>query len=101
MTIHAHDIHFPYNTPYPADTYIFDAKWPQYWTEAMIIQAFLAFNPEFEIVLSTPMIRHFDEAFLEANLPDYRKTIAGDYDTHHGSLWIKRLAPAGPAAPAG
>ncbi len=76
VAIHAHDISFPYNTPYPADTYIFDAKWPRYFTEMMIIQAFLAFHPEFEITLSTPMIRHFDEPFLDAKLPDYRKVEA-------------------------
>ncbi|NND03237.1 MAG: class I SAM-dependent methyltransferase, partial [Acidimicrobiia bacterium] len=83
VTIHAHDISFPYNTPYPADTYIFDAKWPRYFTEMMLIQAFLAFNREFEITLSTPMIRQFDEAFLEKTLPDYRQISADDYDTHH------------------
>jgi len=99
VTIHAHDIQFPYNTPYPADTYIFNAKWPRYFTEMMIIQAFLAFNREFEITLSTPIIREFDESFLEATIPDYRKVEIEDYDTHHSSLWMKRLAPGGPAVP--
>ncbi len=92
VTVHAHDIHFPYNTPHPAETYILDAKWPHYWTEAMLLQAFLAFNPEYEIRLSTPLIRHFDDAFLEQTLPDYKKISLEDYDTHHGSLWFERVA---------
>ncbi|MDH3743990.1 MAG: class I SAM-dependent methyltransferase [Acidobacteriota bacterium] len=95
VTIHAHDIHFPYNAPHPAETYILDAKWPGYWTEAMLLQAFLAFNPEFEIVMSTPIIRHFDDEFLDRTLPDYQRLSIENYDTHHGSLWMQRVARGG------
>jgi len=90
VVVHAHDIHLPYNGPHPAQQYVFNAKWPQLWTEPMLIQAFLAFNPEFEIVLSLPLIRHFDEEFLAARTPGYRPVEVEDYDTHCGSLWFRR-----------
>ncbi len=95
VVVHVHDIHFPYNTPYPAEQYVFRAKWPLYRTEAMVLQAFLSFNREFEIVLSTPMIRHADEPFLERTIPAYRPVELGDYDTHFGSIWLRRRPPAG------
>ena len=90
VVVHVHDIHFPYNTPYPAEQYIFRAKWPLYRTEAMVLQAFLSFNREFEVVLSAPMIRHTDEAFLERTIPGYRPVEVEDYDTHFGSIWLRR-----------
>ena len=90
VVVHVHDIHFPYNTPYPAEQYIFRAKWPLYRTEAMVLQAFLSFNSEFEMRLSLPMIRHFDEPFLDRTVPGYRSVDASDYDTHFGSVWLRR-----------
>lgn len=90
VVVHVHDIHFPYNTPYPAEQYVFRAKWPLYRTEAMVLQAFLSFNQEFEIVLSAPMIRHADEPFLERTIPGYRPVEVEDYDTHFGSIWLHR-----------
>lgn len=90
VLVHSHDIHFPYNTPYPAEEYVFGAKWPMLWTEAMLLQAFLAFNADFELFLSLPMLRHVDEAFLAATLPDYRPVEPRDYDTHFGSVWFRR-----------
>ena len=95
VVVHVHDIHFPYNTPYPAEQYIFRAKWPFYRTEAMVLQAFLSFNREFEVVLSAPMIRHADEAFLERTIPGYRPVEVEDYDTHFGSIWFRRRLPSG------
>ncbi len=92
VVVHSHDVHFPYNVPYPAQEYVFDAKWPMVWTEAMLLQAFLACNREFEIFLAPPMIRHHDEAFLERTVPGYRPVAAADYDTHFGSIWYRRVA---------
>ena len=95
VVVHVHDIHFPYNTPYPAEQYIFGSKWPLYRTEAMVLQAFLSFNREFELLLSAPMIRHFDEPFLERTIPGYQPVEVEDYDTHFGSIWLGRRLPAG------
>jgi len=90
VVIHSHDIHFPYNVPHPAQEYVFDAKWPMLWTEAMLLQAFLAFNPAFEIDLSIGLLRHNREAVLAEAMPGYTPLEPGDYDTHAGSLWYRR-----------
>lgn len=91
VVVHAHDIPFPYNTPHPAEQYVFRAKWPLYRTEAMVLQAFLSFNDSFEITLSTPMLRHICEDFLAQTLPGYTPLVVEDYDTHFGSLWLRRV----------
>lgn len=89
--IHVHDIHFPYNTPYPAEQYIFRNKWPWLFTEPVLVQAFLAFNSAFKITMSTPLIRFHDEEFLAQTLPKYQPVEDSDFDTHFGSIWFKRL----------
>jgi predicted O-methyltransferase YrrM len=89
--VHVHDIHFPFQVPYPPDAYFFDAKWPRYWTEAMLLQAFLSFNPAYRIELSTPLLRHHDEPLLAATLPGYQGVEAGDFDTHFGSIWLRKV----------
>lgn len=90
VVVHVHDVHFPWNVPYPPDRYVLEPRWPTFWTEAMLLQAFLAFNRDFEILLSTPLLRHHDEPFLAATLPGYRPVEADDFDTHFGSLWMRR-----------
>jgi hypothetical protein len=91
VVIHVHDIHYPYTTPHPASKNIFGAKWPWYRTEPQVLQAFLTFNREFEIVASAPMIRHFDESFLARTIPGYRGLAVDDFDTHFGSIWLRRV----------
>jgi hypothetical protein len=86
--VHIHDVPFPYNSPYPADTWLFGERWPVYWNEAMVVQTFLAFNREFEILLSTPMVRHVDEAFLVDRFGDY-VPVAADPNPP-SSLWMRR-----------
>lgn len=90
VLVHAHDIHFPYNVPYPVQQNVFDSKWPRLWTEAMLLQAFLAFNRDFEIVFSPPLIRHHNEDFLRRHIPGYEPVVASDFDTHFGSIWFRR-----------
>jgi hypothetical protein len=87
--IHIHDIPFPYNTPYPAEQWIFKRGYPMYWTEAYLLQAFLAFNDSFEIKLSTPLIRYHNEDLLQRKIPDYQG-IKENPDTF-SSIWIKKI----------
>jgi hypothetical protein len=87
--VHIHDVHFPFNGPFPADTWLFGERWPVYWNEAMVVQTFLAFNSAFEILLSVPMIRHDDEPFLIDRYPDY-VTLAEDPNPP-SSLWLQRV----------
>jgi len=87
---HVHDIPFPYNFPYPPDLWIFGRHWPMFWNEAMVLQAFLAFNRNFDIILSTPLIRYFDEPFLQQRIPIY-ETIEQNPNTF-SSIWLKRVS---------
>jgi predicted O-methyltransferase YrrM len=89
VLIHVHDIPFPYNTPYPAEHWVLGRSWPMYWNEAMVLQAFLAFNQAFQTVLSLPMLRHFDEPFLRQCLPNY-KPVAQEANTF-SSIWLQKV----------
>ena len=90
VLVHIHDVPFPYNVPFPADTWLFGERWPVYWNEAMVVQSFLAFNSAFEILLSTPLIRHADEGFLTSRFADY-VPLAEDPNPP-SSLWLRRAA---------
>lgn len=87
--VHIHDVPFPFNVPYPSDTWLFGERWPVYWNEAMVVQTFLAFNTSFEVLLSVPMIRHHDEAFLVERFPTY-VPVAEDPNPP-SSLWLQRV----------
>ncbi len=89
VVTHIHDIPFPYNFPYPPELWIFGEVWPVFWNEAMVLQAFLAFNRNFKISLSTPLIRHFDEAFLKESIPIY-EPVAQTPNTF-SSIWLERI----------
>lgn len=89
VLVHIHDVPFPYNTPFPADTWLFGERWPVYWNEAMVVQAFLAFNDAFEVYLSTPMLRHADEGFLIDRFPTY--TPVAEDRNPPSSLWLRRV----------
>ncbi|MCX6396651.1 MAG: class I SAM-dependent methyltransferase [Propionibacteriales bacterium] len=88
VLVHIHDIHFPYNHPFPADFWLFGERWPVYWQEVMVVQAFLAFNDSFEVLLSTPMVRHHDEKFLTDRFADY--TPLSQDRNPPSSLWLQR-----------
>jgi predicted O-methyltransferase YrrM len=90
VLVHIHDVPFPFNGPFPASTWIFGERPPVYWNEAMVVQAFLAFNSAFEIQLSTPMVRHFDEQFLLDRFDDY--TALSKDPNPPSSLWLQRVS---------
>jgi hypothetical protein len=91
--IHIHDIPFPYNVPFPADYWTVlrspDAPhWPMFWNEPMLLQAFLAYNQSFELLLSCPIIRHLDEDFVRATLPIYQAVDEGT--NTFSSIWLRK-----------
>ena len=90
VTIHIHDVPFPYNIPYPPTLWIFGQTWPLFWNEAMVLQAFLCFNKQFKITMSMPLIRYFDEPFLKQTMPNY-ETVEQNPNTF-SSIWLKRMA---------
>jgi hypothetical protein len=89
VLVHIHDVPFPFNSPYPADYWLFGERWPVYWNEAMAVQTFLSFNETFQVQLSTPMLRHHDEAFLTGRFPDY-VPVRQDPNPP-SSLWLRRI----------
>ncbi|MDN5894337.1 MAG: class I SAM-dependent methyltransferase [Nocardioides sp.] len=88
VLVHIHDVHFPWNTPFPAETWLFGERWPVFWNEAMVVQTFLAFNDSFEVLLSTPLVRHDDEDFLVSRFRDY--TPLAQDPNPASSLWLRR-----------
>ena len=83
VVIHIHDIFFPYPTPEP-ETWIF--RQHQFWNESPLVQAFLAFNPAFEILLCGSYMHH--------NAPKPLQDVVSVYDpakNFTGSLWIKKV----------
>ena len=91
--IHIHDVHFPYNIPYPPQFYVMGRAWgwPVFWTEAMLAQAFLCFNDRHRIAMSLPLLSFLCEDFLRMTVPNYTPLVVSDPKTHFGSLWIERV----------
>jgi hypothetical protein len=90
VLVHIHDVPFPYNVPFPADTWLFGERWPVYWNEAMVVQTFLTFNDAYEVLLSVPLLRFEDESALWGRFPDYLP-VAEDPNPP-SSLWLRRVA---------
>jgi predicted O-methyltransferase YrrM len=92
VVVHIHDISFPYNIPYPASYWVLNREqsWPMFWTEAMMLQAFLCFNNAYRVMMSLPYLRFVDEHFVQSTLPMYR-SLADDPATF-SSLWIVKVA---------
>jgi hypothetical protein len=90
VVTHIHDIPYPYNFPYPPDLWIFGQEWPMFWNEPMVLQAFLAFNKNFKISMSTPLIRYFDEAFLKQSIPIYESVVQNP--NTFSSIWLRRIS---------
>lgn len=91
VLVHIHDIHFPFYVPCDPNAYVFDRRWPMLFTEPMLVQAYLSYNPRVEIAMSTPLLRHYHEDFLRRVVPGYQPLDRRDFDTHHGSLWLRCL----------
>ena len=89
VLLHIHDIPFPYNIPFPPEYWVLGRDWPLFWNEAMLLQAFLAFNDTYQIRLSTPLIRYFDESFLKASIPGYL-SVEQEPNTF-SSIWVEKV----------
>jgi hypothetical protein len=83
VIVHAHDISLPYEY---SKTYALSERFLQFWTEQYLLQAFLCYNSEFEILLAMNylMTDHPDE--FRAAFPHYDSTM----DAGSGSFWMRR-----------
>jgi hypothetical protein len=84
VLVHSHDIGLPFEYP---KVYATNPRFRVFWTEAYLLQAFLAFNTEYEILLSMTLIqkdyfKEFQRAFpqFSPRTTFYRS----------GSFWIRR-----------
>ncbi len=84
VLIHFHDIGLPYEYP---KIYFTNPQFRVFWTEAYLLQAFLAFNSKFEILLAMSYLQtnHMDE-FCKAFAPFKLE----DNWSSSGSFWIRR-----------
>ena len=72
-----HDIFFPWE--YPKDWML---NMQRFWTEQYLLQAFLAFNAEFEVLFSNSYMNHKFKADMAAAFP---KSPCGG-----SSFWMRR-----------
>jgi hypothetical protein len=84
VIIHFHDINLPYEYP---RVYFTNPQFRMFWTEAYLLQAFLSFNRDFEILLAmnylqTDHMSEYCKAFPRFNMADNW--------ANSGSFWIRR-----------
>jgi hypothetical protein len=84
VLVHFHDIGLPYEYP---EVYFTNPTFRVFWTESYLLQSFLAFNSQFEVLLGMNYLminkkKEFSEAFPLYD-PSKQKAISG-------SFWMRR-----------
>lgn len=79
VVIHFHDIFLPYD--YPRQWVV---DWRLAWAEQYLLQAFLAFNHEFEVVLPVYALARARPSVVSAHIPSFTA------DDRAGAFWIRR-----------
>ncbi len=80
VTIHVHDIFLPYEYP---KTWVIDQR--RAWAEQYLLQAFLAFNSDFEVVMPNYAITRAAPSTLKRIIPSF-----DPLTVHPGGFWIRR-----------
>jgi hypothetical protein len=78
VIVHVHDIFLPFE--YRRDWVLDEFR---FWTEQYILQAFLTFNSDFEVLLANSYLNHYHQQELKAAFPGL-SSWAG------GSFWMRR-----------
>ena len=81
VLVHVHDIFLP--AEYPR-AWVLGQK--RFWTEQYLLQAFLAFNESFRIVLAAGYLHLRRPELLESAFPSYRRAVE-----RPGSFWMRRV----------
>lgn len=79
-----HDIAIPYEYP---KTYATSESFRQLWTELYLLQSFLSFNSEFEVLLAMNYLMKDHSEIFKNCFPDYNSDI---HPFVSGSFWIRR-----------
>lgn len=83
VIVHVHDIFLPFE--YRRDWVLDEFR---FWTEQYLLQAFLTFNSEFEVLLANSYLNHYYRGDLRAAFP-------GLPPGPGGSFWMRRKPIAG------
>jgi hypothetical protein len=78
VIVHVHDIFLPFD--YRRDWVMYEHR---FWTEQYLLQVFLSFNSEFEVLISNSYLRHYYREDLKAAFPSLPS-----WD--EGSFWMRR-----------
>jgi Methyltransferase domain len=80
VIVQVHDIFLPFE--YRRDWVLDEFR---FWTEQYLLQAFLTFNSEFEVLLGNYYLSHYHQQHLKAVFPNLPRWIGG-------SFWVRRKA---------
>ena len=80
VIVHVHDIFLPFE--YRRDWMMEEFR---FWTEQYLLQAFLIFNSQFEVLMANSYLNHYYLPDLKAAFPNLRRWIGG-------SFWMRRKA---------
>lgn len=78
VIVHVHDIFLPFE--YRRDWVLDEFR---FWNEQYLLQAFLTFNSEFEVLLANSYINHYHQEDLKAAFPNLSSWASG-------SFWMRR-----------
>jgi hypothetical protein len=81
VIVHVHDIFLPFE--YRRDWVLDELR---FWTEQYLLQAFLQFNSEFEVLMANSYLNHYYHEELKATFPDLTWW-------EGGSFWMRRRSP--------
>ncbi len=81
VLVHIHDIFFPFD--YPVEWF---TKYSRFWNEQYILEAFLQFNKNFEIVAALSLMASIDAEVFNRNIKDYRLSATP------GSFWMRAMS---------
>ncbi len=86
VLVHFHDISLPFEYP---KAYATNPKFRVFWNEAYLLQAFLACNNDFEVLLPMALLQAEFTPELKKLFPSSQRTDAAWIS---GSFWIRRIA---------
>jgi hypothetical protein len=78
VIVHVHDVFLPFE--YRRDWVLDECR---FWSEQYLLQAFLTFNSEFEVLMANSYLKHYHEKELKAAFPALDRW-------EGGSFWMRR-----------
>jgi hypothetical protein len=84
VVVHVHDIGLPREYP---RVYLTNPAFRMLWTEAYLLQAFLAFNSQFEVLLGMAYLMHDRPEVIRQAFPLFDPAV---HESISGSFWIAR-----------